>query len=109
MIQMGRHRRRSTLAAPAILDAASGNSAPFDTGNQQMDFAEPGGGGDGGERRVVDRAALMFDQHQHRHGPLPAPFSLPDQFIDAADLPPAVRLGGSVTFSVSSRLAVSTP
>ena len=78
-------------------------------GDQRMDFAELARGGDGGERRVLDRAALMFDPNQNAHATTPRFLSLPTSSSTSATLMPATRFGGSATLSVLSRAVVSTP
>ena len=57
-----------------------------DAGDQQMDFAELRRGGDRGQRRVLDRAAVMLDQNQRLHCDHSQRLQLGDQLVDRADL-----------------------
>ena len=77
--------------------------------DQRMDFAELRRGGHGRQRRVLDVAAVMFDQDQNAHFAIPMPFSRSTSSSTLPTLIPAWRLAGSTTFSVSSRRATSTP
>ncbi len=97
------------LARAGDLRCGLGDGADARSRDQQMDFAELRCGGDGGERRILDRAAFMFDQDQGLHFATPSVFSLATSSSTDATLIPAVRLGGSVTLRVSSRGATSTP
>ena len=80
-------------------------------GHQNVDIAgERGGGGDGVERRRVERRAVMGGDDKSRHQITPASFlSLSTSSSTSATLRPPARAGGSSTVKVSSRGATSTP
>ena len=86
-----------------------GDPADFAARDQRVDFAELGRRRDRGERRVLDRAAVMLDQNQDAHCTTPKAFSLPTSSSTEPTLSPACRLAGSATFSTSSRRPMSTP
>ena len=79
------------------------------TGDQCLDLAQAGGGGDGGIGRVLDRLPVMFDPNQRLHATTPSVLSLPTSSSTSATFTPACRLAGSSTFTVVRRGATSTP
>ncbi len=97
------------LARARDLGGGFGNTADARSSNEQMDFAQLRGGGDGCEGGVFDGAAIMFDEDERLHLATPIALSLSTSSSTDATLIPAWRLGGSTTFSVSSRGATSTP
>src|SRR6185295_6384586 len=97
------------LANAGDLRGPSGNAVDTLAGHQQMDFAKLRGGGDCGQRRILDRRTIMFDQNQGLHFATPSAFNLPTSSSTEATFSPAWRLGGSTTFNVSSRRPMSTP
>src|SRR5205085_10450516 len=84
-----------------------GNTADVRTRDQSMHFAELRRRGDRGKRRVADLAVAMLDQQQHAHCTTPKAFNFPTSSSTEPTFSPAWRLGGSATFSVSSRRAIS--
>ena len=97
------------LAHAGDLRRSFGDAADAFAGHQQMDFAQLGGGGDGGEGGVLDRAAFMFNPDKRLHAATPMDLSLATSSSTSATLTPAERLAGSATETVSSRGAMSTP
>ena len=81
------------LADAGDLRGRIGDRADALAGDQQMDFAELRGGGDRGERRVLDRAAVMFDQNQRLHAATPSAFSLPTSSSTEPTLIAGLALG----------------
>ena len=98
-----------------LLDAGDlrgfrGDGSDAFAGDQQVDVAKRGGGGDGGEGGVLHGATLMLDENQcDAHATTPKALSLPISSSTFATLTPADLLAGSSTFRVVSRGAVSTP
>src|SRR5690606_39259431 len=78
-------------------------------GHQRIDRAQPARGGDGGEHRVLHRAALMLDENQRLHAANPSVFSLATSSSTEPTTTPACRTGGSATLSTFSRGETSTP
>ena len=97
------------LARAGDFRGGFGDCADARSGDQQVDFAQLSGGGDGGEGGVFDGVAVMFDEDERLHLATPIALSLVTSSSTEATLIPALRLGGSTTLSVSSRAATSTP
>jgi hypothetical protein len=55
------------LADAGDLRGLFGDGADVRARDQQMDFAELGGGGDGGERRILELPAFMFNENEALH------------------------------------------
>ena len=97
------------LAHAGDLRGGLGNAIDALARDQQVDIAKLRSGGDGGERRVLDVAAFMFDEDQRLHFATPRLFSFATSSSTEPTFTPAWRLAGSTTFSVSRRGATSTP
>jgi hypothetical protein len=97
------------LPTPAYLRCLIGNIADAASGDEQMHFAQLRCGGDGRKRGVLQLAAFMFDKDERLHPTTPVSRSLSISSSTEPTLIPAWRFGGSATFSVSSRGAMSTP
>jgi hypothetical protein len=79
-------------------------------GDEGMDLAQLGRGGDRGKGGVLHLAAFMLDENQSdAHATTPRVLSLPISSSTLATLTPAWRLEGSTTLSTASRGVVSTP
>ena len=79
------------------------------TRDEEVDVTELRGGGDHGERGILDGGAVMFDPDERLHLATPIALSLATSSSTSATLTPAVRLAGSTTLSVVSRGVTSTP
>ena len=77
--------------------------------DQQVNVAQLRCGGDCAQRRVLDAACIIFDPDQRLHATIPMSFIFDTSASTSATLMPAVRFGGSTTFSVVSRRVTSTP
>ena len=97
------------LARAGNFRGCIGNCADARTGDKQMDFAELRSGGDHRERGVLDGLAVMFDPNERFHECTPIALSLATSSSTSATLTPAERTGGSLTLTVLTRGAVSTP
>ena len=86
-----------------------GDAADTLAGDEEMDIPELRGGGDHGERGVLDGLAVMFDPDERLHFATPIALSLATSSSTSATLTPAVRLAGSTTFRVVRRGDTSTP
>ena len=108
-VAVGRVVGDMDLADAGDLRGRLGDAADALAGDEQMDLAELRRGGDGGERGVLDLAAFMLDREPASSCHHSQSLELADQLVDRADLDAGLALGGSTTFSVVSRGAVSTP
>ena len=97
------------MPTPAIFAAAWATPLDALAGDEQMHLAKLRRGGDGGERGVLNLAAFMLDENQRLHATTPSVLSLPISSSTEPTFTPAWRFDGSVTFTIVSRGAVSTP
>ena len=76
-----------------------------------MHVAQLGGGGDGAAGGLLDAGGVEFEQDEGRHRQITFASVLSLFTSSATDFTftPALRLGGSLTFSVVRRGAGSTP
>ena len=86
-----------------------GNGSDSGADDQQVGFAKLLRGRNRGQRRILDLGAVVLDQNQSLHCATPRAFNLSISSSTDATLSPAWRLGGSATFSTSSRRVMSTP
>ena len=106
---IGRVINDMDLSDTGDLRGGFGDSADALTRDQQMDLAELGCRGDDRQRGVLQHAAFMFDPDERLHAATPKAFNFATSSSTSATLTPAVRLGGSATFSVLRRGDTSTP
>src|SRR4051812_40745833 len=107
MIEVRRVRDQNFRYA-ADLRGLTGDFADVRSGDQRMDLAEFGGGGDGRQGRVADCLAVVLDQDQHAHFAIPMPCSRSTSSSTDPTLIPAWRFAGSTTRTISMRRAMST-
>jgi hypothetical protein len=86
--------------------ACAAPSTPWPTTADGL--AQLRGGGDG-DSVASFTSAVMFDPDERLHAATPMSLSLATSVSTSGTLTPAVRVGGSVTFSVFSRAVMSTP
>ncbi|MNI15507.1 hypothetical protein D3C73_688070 [compost metagenome] len=88
-----------------------GHGARVGAGDQHVHVASDlGGGGDGVQGCALQLGVIVFGNNQRRHQTTFASFlSLSTRAATSATLMPALRAGGSLTFSVFRRGAASTP
>ena len=93
-MRIGRVVGDMDLADAGELGRGFGDRADALAGDEQVDFAELRGGGDGGEGGVLDGRAIMFDPDERLHLLIPMAESFIDQFVDIGDLDPGRALAG---------------
>src|SRR4029079_8544039 len=100
------------LAHAGSLRAPAGGALGVVPGHQHMDLAAGlRSRGDGVERGALQAAVIVFGNDECGHGQitLASLLSVHTSVAPAGALMPALRLGGSSTFSVLMRGATSTP
>jgi hypothetical protein len=88
-----------------------GGALGIGAGDEDMDLAQRGCGGDSGARGLLDRAAFMVEEDENGHAQITFASSLSFSTSSATDFTftPATRFGGSATLIVVRRGAGSTP
>src|SRR3546814_9165419 len=83
------------LAHAGDLGGLFGDAADILAGDQQMDLAQLGRGGDGGQGGVLQLAAFMFDPDERLHAKAPVSLIFAISSSTEPTLIPACRLGRS--------------
>ena len=107
LVLESRRCRRIDLADAGYL--RRGLSHRIAAGDQRTDLAQLRGRRHRRKRRVLDGLAVVLDQNKNAHFAIPRPLSRSTSSSTEPTLIPAWRLAGSITLSVSSRRATSTP